>query len=513
MANIIKRSAQLFKTAKGVAALRKANTASEKEIARAALANLFADARGVTMKIGQLFSEMEGGSPFDDLAKGVDPYPFSKMQPVLEAGLGKPLSDVFSEIDEVGIAASLGQVHKARFPNGQVVAVKIRYPGIAAAVESEMKIAGMIPRVGPAKKWGMDLEGYKKTLKDNMDRELDYRTEADRQIAYARAVSVSGLVVPTIYHSLCSEAVLVQSWEEGEHLDEVIGWPEDDREYVSRLILKTFFHSLFIGGEIHGDPHLGNSLYRRNGEGSPEMALLDYGCILSVSDTQRRALLELILACRDGGEIPAFDCLVDLGFDAEKLSHIRESLPKACEIILKPFVDDTPFDAKSWNINAGFTDLLGEFKWWFRSAGPAELMLAIRAFHGVVSQLESLNSSLSWWEMLSEVLGSARIDEARENLKKRRAKPRDIEDEPEALAEKLCIRVTENGRQKIFLTMPGSSVYDLLNLIPEDVIDHIRKTGVEDLEAILQRVRDTHAAPQTLFEHERGEKHYRVWLK
>jgi predicted unusual protein kinase regulating ubiquinone biosynthesis (AarF/ABC1/UbiB family) len=512
--NIAKRSIQLFKTVKGVAALRKANTPDEKELARAALANLFADARGVTMKIGQLFSEMEGGSPFDQLAKGVDPYPLSKMLPVLEAGLGRPASEVFAHIEDHAIAASLGQVHKARFANGQIVAVKIRYPGIASAVAAEMKLAGLIPNVGPAKKWGMDLAGYKQILKDNMDQELDYRTEAERQIAYAKAVVFPGLVVPTVYRSLCSEAVLVQSWEEGDYLDEVVGWPEPDRVKISELILKTFLQSLFVAGEMHGDPHLGNSLYRRGADSGPEMALLDYGCVISIRDQQRQALLELILACRDGGDIPAFDCLVAIGFDAEKLSHIRDALPEACRVILKPFIGNASFDAASWNINAEFTELFGEFKWWFRSAGPPELMLAIRAFHGVISQLESLQCHLPWWDVLSNILGSARIEVAHQGLAKRRELKTTIEnDDLETVAETLCIRVKENGRQKVFLTMPASSVYSLIDLMPEDVIDHIRKSGVIDLEAILKRVRETNAAPQTLFELERGEKHYRVWLK
>jgi len=186
----------MFKTARGIAALRKADTVGSKEFAKAALANLFADARGVTMKIGQLFSELEDGSPFDQLAKGVDPYPFSTMLPVLEDGLGRPVSEVFADIEDHAIAASLGQVHKARLLNGDVVAVKIRYPGIASAVDAEMKIAGLIPSVGPAKKWGMDLTGYKQVLKANMDRELDYRTEAQRQIAYRDAWHKSVVYTP-----------------------------------------------------------------------------------------------------------------------------------------------------------------------------------------------------------------------------------------------------------------------------------------------------------------------------
>ena len=513
--NIITRTLKLFKTARAVAEVRKAGSAGDKERAQAALAHLFADARGVTMKIGQLFSEMGDASAFDQLAKGVKPYPLSHMLPVLEAGIGHPVADVFADIEEHAIAASLGQVHKARLRDGDVVAVKIRYPNIAQAVHSEMKIAGLIPNIGPAKKWGIDLNGYKKTLKDNMDRELDYRTEATRQEFYKKTVNVAGLCVPNLYLDLCSEAVLVQNWEEGVYLDDIADWPASEHDQVSRIILETFLYSLFIAGEVHGDPHLGNSLYRQSDAGLPEMVLLDYGCTISVSEQQRHALIELILACRDGGVIPAYELLVELGFDAEKLSHIKASLPEACRLILKPFLIDAPFDSKTWAINEGFTELLGDLKWWFRSAGPSQLMLAIRAFHGVIAQLERLHCRLPWWGVLSTVLGDKNITQATVRLEMRRNgfTTNSPKADPVALAEKLCIRVTENAEEIVSVAMPAGAAYRLIEIIPPDVVDYIRKTGEIDLEALIQQIEKTNAAPQALFELDRGEKHYRVWLK
>lgn len=523
MPGIIDRSLKILKTARGVAALRKAEGAGDRERAQSALADLFADARGVTMKIGQMFSEMDGGSPFDDLAKGVDPYPLSTMLPVLEADLGKPSSDVFSEINETGIAASLGQVHKARLKGGDVVAVKIRYPEIAEAVAAEMKLAGLIPGIGPAKKWGIDLGGYKQALQDNMDQELDYQTEATRQLAFRESVPIEGLRVPKIYPELCSEAVLVQSWEEGEYLDAILDWPEEDREQIARLILSTFLHCLFITGEIHGDPHLGNALYRRDAQGKPEMALLDFGCTISVSKAQREALLELVLACRDHKATPAFECLMDMGFDPEKLSYIRHALPGACEVLLKPFLSDAPFDATSWNMKASFDELLGEQRWWLRSAGPPESLLTVRTFHGVISQLESLRCSLNWWQVLTEVLSDTVIKAAEVRLNARRSRlaeglsnDRDgttKEERPDAIARELRVRVTEGTRLVVSMAMPGGAAYDIINLMPGDVIDYIRDTNAVDLDAVVERVYDTSAAPQTLFELDRGERHYRVWLE
>lgn len=521
MTGIIDRSLRMLKAARGISALRKAEGANDRARAQAALAELFADARGVTMKIGQLFSEMDGGSPFDNLAKGIEPYPLATMLPVLEAGIGRAAPEVFERIDEPGIAASLGQVHKAVLKNGDVVAVKIRYPEIAEAVAAEMKLAGLIPGIGPAKKWGIDLGGYKRALKDNMDQELDYRTEAVRQTAFRDAVALPGVCIPKIYFELCSEAVLVQSWQDGAYLDDIFDWPDHDREQVARLILSTFLHCLFITGVLHGDPHLGNSLYRHNDSGSVEMALLDFGCTISLSSAQREALLELVLACRDGRGVPAFECLVDMGFDADKLGYIRHALPGAAEVLLKPFLSDAPFDASTWNMKTAFDDLLGEQRWWLRSAGPPESLLTVRAFHGVIAQLESLRCSLSWWSVLKDILDDTMFRQAEMRLANRRSKlisetamtDGANEDTRPAIAAELRVHVTEGHRMVVSMTMPAGAAYDIVELMPGDVIDHIRKTGAVDLDAVVQRVRDTKAAPQTLFELDRGERHYRVWLQ
>ncbi|NQV46045.1 MAG: ABC transporter [Rhodospirillales bacterium] len=521
MAGIIDRSLKILKAARGVAALRKAEGANDRARAQAALAELFADARGVTMKIGQLFSEMDGGSPFDTLAKGIEPYPLETMMPVLEGGLGRAASEVFEHIDDRGIAASLGQVHKAVLKNGDTVAVKIRYPEIAEAVAAEMKLTGLIPGMGPAKKWGIDLAGYKRALKDNMDQELDYRTEATRQMAFYEAVVLPGLCIPKIYPEFCSEAVLVQSWQEGAYLDAILDWPERDRERVGRLILSTFLHCLFVTGEMHGDPHLGNSLYRRTEGGDVEMALLDFGCTISITPAQRESLLELVLACRDGRTVPAFECLVDMGFDADKLGYIHHALPGSTQVLLKPFLSDSPFNANTWNMKAAFDDLLGEQRWWLRSAGPPESLLTVRAFHGVIAQLENLKCSLSWWSVLKDILGPTMISQAETRLAKRRNKLTDEtamsdttdEDNRPAFARELRVHVTEGPRMVVSMTMPAGAAYDIVELMPGDVIAHIRKTNAVDLDEVVQRVRDTKASPQTLFELDRGERHYRVWLE
>jgi predicted unusual protein kinase regulating ubiquinone biosynthesis (AarF/ABC1/UbiB family) len=518
---LLKRTHKLAKIAMAVRKTRRTKTDGEQKRAQVALAELFADARGGAMKIGQMFSEIGGETPFIQLTRGVAPYPFEDMLPELEQGLGQPVEDVFESLDDTGIAASLGQVHRGVLLDGTDVAVKIRYPGIVSAVEAEMKLVGMIPGVGPAKKWGIDLDGYKRSLKENMDRELDYRTEARRQSAFRAANKVADLCVPEIIPHLCSEGVLVQRWEDGRYLEDIVNWSENDRHTVARIVLSTLFHCLFVSGTLHGDPHMGNALYRKTARAEPEVVLLDYGCTVDITEPQRAALLELIIAVHEGQNIPAFDCLCDMGFEKEKLEYIREDLVEAMQVLLAPFKGEALFDPETWPIQQRFEDLMGERRWWLRSAGPPESLFCVRIFHGAISQMKGLGINLSWWHVLQATVGPEAVQAATMRLADRRkasngltTSPKPVQEEDRPVKSKeLRVLVTENDKRIVSITMPARAAYDLIDIMPEDVITHIRATGALDLEEVVSRVKQTQAEAQSLFEHDREARHYRVWLE
>ena len=122
-------------------------------IAKRALADQFADARGAVMKTGQFLASSETDDAFDCLLKGIDAIPLASISPVIEqtlnspltdvfSSVNSPLTDVFSSVEESTAAASLGQVHQAILLTGQKVAVKVQYPTIADSVASEIKLLG-----------------------------------------------------------------------------------------------------------------------------------------------------------------------------------------------------------------------------------------------------------------------------------------------------------------------------------------------------------------------------------
>ena len=124
--------------------------------------------KGAAMKIGQLasFIDTEFLPPEyaelyqEELAKlrtSAPPMPWSRVSKVIEEEYGEPVDEHFSEFEEEAFAAaSIGQVHRAKLLDGRPVAVKIQYPGVAEALESDMRNAGVLVRLAKALAPGLD---------------------------------------------------------------------------------------------------------------------------------------------------------------------------------------------------------------------------------------------------------------------------------------------------------------------------------------------------------------------
>lgn len=509
----MKKLINLFRIAFFANKARRNQTENERLLAQQALVKILADSKGLAMKVGQLYADTDGKNAFQELLQEVEPLPLKKILPVLNASLGFPAKDVFKKIEEAKSAASLGQVHFAELKTGEKVAIKIRYPNITSAIETELQVAGLLPEIGPVKQWGFDLKSYKINLRNNMQRELDYLSEASRQDAFSKAVNVKGLITPDVYLDLCREGVLVQSRASGVLISKVKDWPKYDQQVIGEILLTTLFKSLFVAGDVHADPHAGNVFYDYDAAGRPVVSLLDYGCTVSVSEQKRKALLKLIVACRLKQHTNPMDCFVALGFNADKLSHIQGALPLLCQYLFEPFLIDQPMDLSCWQLENNISKLLAEKRWWFRSAGPADLLLLMRAFQGLVEQLSYLNVRLNWWDVLQKTLGEGEIKRAVDfNLPVIELKDFAATACFSEQSAKLKVQVLENEKMLVSVTLPAEAAMELDQIMPEDITTLLKASADINLEKIMTHLRLNGLSPQTLFELKNGEKEYKVWL-
>jgi predicted unusual protein kinase regulating ubiquinone biosynthesis (AarF/ABC1/UbiB family) len=244
--------------------------------------------KGAAMKLGQVMSFLDVGVVPEEyrdefqakLGKLRDAAPtvtFKEMRKVIEEELDEPLKDVFSEFDEEPIAAaSIGQVYRARLKeDGREVAVKVQYPGVAAAVRADMQNLGLILRLLKRLAPGMDPQAIGEEIRDRIEEELDYELEAANQRTLARIFRGHPFIfIPDVVTSLARERVMVSEYIDGAiGFEELKGYPQEERDRIGEILFRFYFGCLYRHREFSGDPHPGNSMLMQDGR----MAFLDFG--------------------------------------------------------------------------------------------------------------------------------------------------------------------------------------------------------------------------------------------
>jgi len=242
--------------------------------------------KGAAMKVGQVMSFLDPGLVPEEyreefqrkLAALRDAAPkvtFKQMRTVIEEELDEPLTEVFEDFDEDPIAAaSIGQVYRAVLHDGREVAVKVQYPGVAAAVRADMQNLGMILRLAKRIAPGLDPNAVGREIRDRIEEELDYELEAQNQRALARIFKGHPfIVVPGVVTSLSRERVLVSDYVHGTGFEELKTYPQAERDRIGEIIFRFYFGCLYRHHQFSGDPHPGNSQLLDDGR----MVFFDFG--------------------------------------------------------------------------------------------------------------------------------------------------------------------------------------------------------------------------------------------
>jgi predicted unusual protein kinase regulating ubiquinone biosynthesis (AarF/ABC1/UbiB family) len=242
--------------------------------------------KGAAMKLGQVMSFLDIGLVPEEyreefqrkLARLRDAAPtvsFREMRKVVEQELGEPIADVFDEFEEEPVAAaSIGQVYRARLTDGRLVAVKVQYPGVAAAVRADMQNLGLILRVLKRIAPGMDPKAIGDEIRHRIEEELDYELEAANQRTLARIFRGHPFIyVPDVITSLSHERVMVSEFVDGIGFEELKGYLQAERDRIGEILFRFYFGCLYRHHQFSGDPHPGNSKLMEDGR----MAFLDFG--------------------------------------------------------------------------------------------------------------------------------------------------------------------------------------------------------------------------------------------
>jgi predicted unusual protein kinase regulating ubiquinone biosynthesis (AarF/ABC1/UbiB family) len=327
--------------------------------------------KGSVMKVGQMLSlygqyflPPEAVEVLAGLQDDTPPVEWRAIEPALRRALGTALREF--EIDRVPLAsASLGQVHRARRKaDGLELVLKVQYPGVADAIESDIgTLARLISMTRIAPK-GLNLEPVYLEVKEMLHREVDYAAEIEHTRRFGELLRDDPrYVVPRVFPEYSSEQVLALSYEPGTTARDpaLRALPPARRAALAEAALDLFLRELFDWGMVQTDPHFGNYKIRINGgqttisttaAGGPRpigngglspiypdrIVLLDFGAtrlfgrgfVDSYREMLRGALArDRALALRGAAGIGVMP--------GDFPDDVREAFAELCELIVEPF--------------------------------------------------------------------------------------------------------------------------------------------------------------------------------
>jgi predicted unusual protein kinase regulating ubiquinone biosynthesis (AarF/ABC1/UbiB family) len=253
--------------------------------------------KGVMVKIGQMASYVDDGlapsvrRTLSRLQDSVPPMSAELAAGMIEAELGAPPDRVFAQWDPEPIAAaSIGQVHRAITRDGQAVAVKVQYPGIAETMAADLDNVALLRRMLRITAPSQDVDGLISELRDRVLEELDYRREAKNQMLlhdyFAGHPTIS---VPAIVGELSTRRVVTSELVTGARFAEIADWSQEERDLAGETMYRFVFRSLYERHAFNGDPHPGNYLFHGGGR----VTFLDFGMVKHFSDADVEPLMQM----------------------------------------------------------------------------------------------------------------------------------------------------------------------------------------------------------------------------
>jgi predicted unusual protein kinase regulating ubiquinone biosynthesis (AarF/ABC1/UbiB family) len=212
----------------------------------------------------------------------VPPFPAEVARQIIEAELRLNISDLFESFEDQTIAAaSLGQVHRGRLRTGQMVAIKVQRPNLAAQIEFDLRvlrrIAGFASRY-PNLVRGVDWQGTIDEFGAHIYEEMDYSAEVRNAEVFRRNFEKwPNIYVPRIYNIFSSRRVIVMEFIDGFKVTDVdpLKAAGHKPHEIVKLLAQTYLKQLLEDGFFHADPHPGNLRVMPDGR----LAFFDFGMV------------------------------------------------------------------------------------------------------------------------------------------------------------------------------------------------------------------------------------------
>jgi ubiquinone biosynthesis protein len=266
------------------------------------------------IKLGQVLStrpDLIGPAMALELAHlqtDVPADPPGTAQATIAAELGKPVSSLFAQFEDVPFAsASIAQVHLARLHSGELVVVKVQHAGIADKIMSDLDILASLAEL--AEKHAPQMRLYQpaailRQFRRTLLRELDFTFERRSLEEFSKNFAQDETVhFPCSYPEFSNRRILTM-----ERLDGILGSDSAglaasgaDLNEFARRGANMYLQMIFRDAFYHADPHPGNLMLLPGGV----VGVLDCGMVGRLEEELAEGIEEMLMAVltHDSGDL------------------------------------------------------------------------------------------------------------------------------------------------------------------------------------------------------------------
>lgn len=369
--------------------------------------------KGPLMKVAQFLSTVPDALPPEyaaelaQLQANAPPMGWAFVRRRMSSELGVSWQGKFAEFgQEAAAAASLGQVHRARLPDGRDVACKLQYPDMPSVVEADLRQLRLALSVYHRMDNAIQNEEIYKELSERLREELDYEREAAQMRLYTLMLKgVDRVTVPVPIPEFSTKRLLTMTWLPGRALQRVVDEnpPEEVRNDIARALFSAWYIPLYRYGVIHGDPHLGNYQVRADNG----INLLDFGAIRIFRPHFLRGVIDLFEAVRDDDEAKAHHAYEGWGFEGLTKDKI-DVLNQWARFLYEPLIQDRERLIQETNDPQYGREVAQQVHAGLQRTGgvkpPREFVLMDRSAIGLGSVFLRLGARLNWHRMFHELI-------------------------------------------------------------------------------------------------------------
>jgi predicted unusual protein kinase regulating ubiquinone biosynthesis (AarF/ABC1/UbiB family) len=214
-------------------------------------------------------------------------------------------------------AASIGQVHRAKMPDGRLVAVKVQYPGIAASIDADVDNVATLLRVSGLLPSEFDISPLLDEAKRQLHEEADYVREAEQMRRYGQMLAgEEAFLVPSPVGELTGPQVLTMDFIAARPIDELASATQEVRDRTMGALLDLVLRELFVFGFMQTDPNFANYRWQPD---TGKIVLLDFGAARPVPPATIAAYRTLMRAGLEQDRAAMRGALVEVGFISQEL--------------------------------------------------------------------------------------------------------------------------------------------------------------------------------------------------